>query len=63
MSLVISFGHSVSDRKPGAGIPIVAQPVKNPTSNHEDVGSILSFTQWVKAPVLPQAVVQVADVA
>ena len=29
-------------------IPIVAQRVKNPTSIHEDAGSALGLTQWVK---------------
>ena len=30
------------------GVPVMAQPVKNPTSNHEDEGSIPGLSQWVK---------------
>ena len=42
-------------------VPVVGQWVKNPTSIHEDVGSILSLAQWVKDLMLLPAVAQIAD--
>ena len=40
-------------KKHRIGVLIVAEWVKNPTSNHEDVGSIPGLAQWVKDSVLP----------
>ena len=38
--------------KTSLGVPVVPQLLTNPTSNHEDAGSIHGLTKWVKDLVL-----------
>ena len=48
--LVLAFKYNI------LGVPVVVQWLTNPSRNHEVVDSIPGLAQWVKDPVLPQAV-------
>ena len=39
--------------RPDTGVPIMAQWLTNPTSNHEVAGLLPGLTQWVKVLALP----------
>ena len=46
------FSPTFSSKTFLAGVPIMAQWLKNPTRNHEVAGSIPGLAQWVKDPEL-----------
>ena len=39
--------------KPNLGVPAMAQRLANPTSTHEDKGSIPGLAQWIKDTTMP----------
>ena len=50
---LLSVFVRITVRQQHQGVPVVAQQLMNPTSIHEDVGSIPGLAQWVKAIALP----------
>ena len=46
--------QNCGDSKKMSGVPVVAQQIKNPTSDHKDMGLIPGLAQWDKNPALLQ---------
>ena len=51
--LLLVLAHGGLEAEPAVEVPDVAQQVKNPTSIHEDAGSIPGLAQRVKGLELP----------
>ena len=49
---MITGKRVISIRKPGEGVPFMAQWLKNLTRIHEDSSLIPGLAQWVKDPAL-----------
>ena len=49
----VILSHMIKYIKDVCGVPFVVQCLMNPTSIHEDVGSVSGLAQWVKYLVLP----------
>ena len=43
----------MKEKSPAPGVPIMAQWLMNPTSNHEVADLIPGLHHWVKDPALP----------
>ena len=49
----ISYTYRLLHQNFKIGVPVMAQWLTNPTTNHEVAGSVPALAQWVKDPALP----------